>query len=40
MFTGFDASSMIGGDRVHPNSGGYKFMADRWYSVLSPLLKK
>jgi lysophospholipase L1-like esterase len=40
MFTNFTASSMIGSDSVHPNDSGYKFMADRWYSVIGPLLPK
>lgn len=40
MFTGFDASTMLGSDKIHPNSTGYKFMADRWYSVIGPLLPK
>ena len=38
MFTGFTPSSMLGSDNIHPNSTGYKFMADRWYSVIGPLL--
>jgi lysophospholipase L1-like esterase len=39
MNTGF-ASTMIGSDGIHPNNAGYKFMADRWYSVVGPLLPK
>jgi lysophospholipase L1-like esterase len=39
MNTGF-TSAMIGSDGIHPNSAGYKFMADRWYSVIGPLLPK
>jgi len=38
LFTGFTPSSMLGSDNIHPNSTGYKFMADRWYSVIGPLL--
>ena len=37
MNAGF-ASTMIGSDGIHPNNAGYKFMADRWYSVVGPLL--
>lgn len=39
MNTGF-ASTMIGSDGIHPNNAGYKFMADRWYSVVGSLLPK
>ena len=38
MFTGFAPSTMLGSDSIHPNSTGYKFMADHWYSVVGPLL--
>ena len=38
MYTGFTPSSMLGSDSIHPNSTGYKFMADHWYSVIGPLL--
>jgi lysophospholipase L1-like esterase len=38
MFAGFATSSMLVSDNIHPNSSGYKFMADRWYSVIGPLL--
>ncbi len=38
MYTGFNASTMLGSDSVHPNTAGYKFMADRWYSVIGSLL--
>jgi lysophospholipase L1-like esterase len=38
MNTGFDSSTMINSDNIHPNSEGYQFMADRWYSVIGPLL--
>ena len=40
MYTGFTASSMLGSDSIHPNSAGYKFMADHWYSVIGSLLPK
>ena len=40
MYTGFAAATMLGSDKVHPNSSGYKFMADRWYSAIAPLLPK
>jgi lysophospholipase L1-like esterase len=38
MFTGFTPQAMLGSDGIHPNSTGYKFMADHWYSVVGPLL--
>ena len=40
MFTGFTPSTMLGSDNIHPNSTGYKFMADHWYSVVGPLLSQ
>ena len=40
MYTGFNTSTMLGSDAIHPNSTGYKFMADHWYSVIGPLLPK
>jgi lysophospholipase L1-like esterase len=39
MNAGF-TSAMIGSDGIHPNNTGYKFMADRWYSVIGSLLPK
>jgi lysophospholipase L1-like esterase len=39
MNTGF-TSTMISSDGIHPNSTGYKFMADRWYSIVGPLLPR
>jgi len=38
MNTGFTSSTMMSSDNIHPNSAGYKFMSDRWYSVIGPLL--
>jgi lysophospholipase L1-like esterase len=38
MYTGFNASSMLGSDSIHPNSTGYKFMADHWYTAIGSLL--
>ena len=38
MFTGFTPSTMLGSDNIHPNSTGYKFIADHWYSVIGSLL--
>ena len=38
MYTGFTTSTMISSDSVHPNTTGYKFMADHWYSVIGSLL--
>ncbi len=40
MFTGFTPSTMLGSDNIHPNSTGYEFMADHWYSVIGTLLPK
>ena len=40
MYTGFTTSTMLGSDVVHPNTSGYKFMADRWYSVIGSMLPK
>lgn len=40
MYTGFTTSTMLGSDNVHPNTAGYKFMADHWYSVIGTLLPK
>jgi lysophospholipase L1-like esterase len=36
MYTDFPASLI--GDGVHPNSGGYELMADRWYEAISEFL--
>jgi lysophospholipase L1-like esterase len=38
MYTGFNASSMLDSDSIHPNASGYQFMADHWYSVIETLL--
>ncbi len=40
MYTGFAPTSMLGTDNIHPNTSGYKFMADHWYSMIGPLLPK
>jgi len=40
MFTGFTPATMLGSDNIHPNTAGYKFMADKWYSVIGTLLPK
>ena len=40
MYTGFNTSTMLGSDSIHPNSTGYKFMADHWYAVIGSLLPK
>jgi len=37
MNTGYAASN-YGSDSIHPNTAGYKFMADRWYAAIGPLL--
>jgi lysophospholipase L1-like esterase len=38
MYTGFNTSTMIGSDSVHPNDSGYQFMANRWYGAIGSLL--
>jgi lysophospholipase L1-like esterase len=40
MYTGFNTSTMLGSDSIHPNTTGYTFMADHWYSVIGALLPK
>ena len=40
MYTGFNTSTMLGSDSIHPNSTGYKFMADHWYAAIGSLLPK
>ena len=40
MYTGFTPSTMLGSDNIHPNTTGYKFMADHWYSAIGSLLPK
>jgi len=40
MNTGFSASTMLGSDKVHPNTAGYTFMAGRWYAAIKDLLPK
>jgi len=38
MFTGFTTSTMLGSDSIHPNTTGYKFMADHFYAAIGALL--
>jgi lysophospholipase L1-like esterase len=40
MNTGFNSSTMFSSDNIHPNTTGYKFMADRWYAAIKDLLPK
>ena len=40
MYTGFNASTMLGTDKVHPNTAGYTFMAGRWYAAIKDFLPK
>jgi len=40
MYTGFNTSTMLGSDSIHPNTTGYTFMAAHWYSVIGSLLPK
>ncbi len=36
--TGFQTSTMLSGDGVHPNQTGYDWMGDGWYGAISSLL--
>jgi lysophospholipase L1-like esterase len=38
MNVGFDPSTMMASDDIHPNDAGYARMAERWYSVIGALL--
>ncbi|MES1188028.1 MAG: SGNH/GDSL hydrolase family protein [Myxococcales bacterium] len=38
MSTGYSVGTMFGSDNIHPNTAGYKFMADKWYAAISSLL--
>ena len=38
MFTGFTTSTMLGSDSIHPNTTGYKFMADHFYAAIGAVL--
>jgi lysophospholipase L1-like esterase len=38
MNTGFSTTTMYATDKIHPNTTGYKTMADRWYAAIGPLL--
>ena len=40
MYTGFNTSTMLGSDSIHPNTSGYQFMAAHWYSIISALLPR
>jgi hypothetical protein len=40
MYTGFNPSTMLVSDNIHPNSAGYKFMTDRWHAAVGSLLPK
>jgi len=37
MNTGYSLSN-FGSDSIHPSTAGYKFMADKWYAAIGPLL--
>jgi hypothetical protein len=37
LFTGFQTSSMLAGDGVHPNQTGYDWMGDGWYGAVGSL---
>jgi hypothetical protein len=36
--TGFNTSTMLAGDGVHPNQSGYNWMGDKWYAAIGGLL--
>jgi hypothetical protein len=36
--TGFNTSTMLAGDGIHPNQSGYNWMGDHWYAAISGLL--
>ncbi len=40
MNTNFTVSTMLSSDGIHPNTAGYKFMADQWYAAIASLLPK
>jgi lysophospholipase L1-like esterase len=40
MNTGYSVATMFGSDNIHPNTAGYKLMADRWYAAIESLLPK
>jgi lysophospholipase L1-like esterase len=40
MNTGFSVTTMYGADKIHPNTAGYKVMADRWYAGIAALLPR
>jgi lysophospholipase L1-like esterase len=40
MNTGFSVTTMYGADKIHPNTAGYKVIADRWYAAIATLLPR
>ncbi len=36
--TGWNYSTMMASDNIHPNSNGYQFMADRWFDGIKEFL--
>jgi lysophospholipase L1-like esterase len=38
QFTGFQTSTMLSSDGVHPNQTGYNHMGDVWYAAISSML--
>ncbi len=38
QFSGFDGVADTQADGIHPNAGGMKKIAARWYAALTPLL--
>jgi lysophospholipase L1-like esterase len=38
--TGFNTSTMLSSDGIHPNQTGYNFMGDTWYALIGGLFPK
>jgi lysophospholipase L1-like esterase len=38
MHTGFNATTMLSDDGIHPNVAGYSFMGDTWYAAIKTYL--
>jgi hypothetical protein len=36
--TGFQVSTMLSSDGIHPNQTGYNHMGDVWYAAIGPVL--
>jgi hypothetical protein len=40
MNSNFNTQTMLNSDGIHPNTNGYKFMANQWYAAIGSLLPK